>query len=348
MKKDNRKQNMRTHVFLATCLLALLFSCSTKKEQEEVVIQSLKHEVLMGDEYLIGKINDMALMNDSIPVVINVGSDKMFQVLDHSRKKVLEVGNVGQGPDDFLLSFGLSSGMENTFSANDVNRRRFFTVHLNPEDDSWRVEHHLKFDSIMHIYIKPIANNRYVATGIYDDCHLMLLDEKGTPLKGFGEWPYQDEQEKKVPGTTRARVYQGKLEVSPSKDKLVFAVMSGDMLYFYRILPNGELELISKQENAYAHYDHTNGAHYGTAPQHYIDASTTGDYVYTLYSGRSLKEHELKCFQSNLIHVYDWEGKLVKKLQLDIDIKQIAVTKDNRKIYAIADLPDPVLVVFGI
>ena len=81
---------MRKHVFLATCLLALLFSCSTKKEQEEVVIQSLKHEVLMGDEYLIGKINDMALMNDSIPVVINVGSDKMFQVLDHSRKRFLK------------------------------------------------------------------------------------------------------------------------------------------------------------------------------------------------------------------------------------------------------------------
>ena len=46
---------MRIHVFLATCLFAFLFSCSTKKEQEEVVIQSLKHEVLMGDEYLIGK-----------------------------------------------------------------------------------------------------------------------------------------------------------------------------------------------------------------------------------------------------------------------------------------------------
>ena len=337
---------MRTYVFLTACLLALLSSCSTKKEQKEVVVQSLKHELLMGDEYLIGRVSDMTLMNDSIPVVINVASDKIFQVLDHSRKKLIEVGNVGQGPDDFLLSFGLLPSAENAFSVSDVNRRRFSTVHLNPEDDSWRVEHHFKYDSIMHIYIKPIANNQYVATGIYEDCHLMVLDEKGMLLKGFGEWPYQDEQEKKVPGTTRARVYQGKLEVSPSKDKLVFAVTSGDMLYFYRILPNGELELISKQENAYAHYDHTNGAHYGTAPHHHIDACTTEDYVYTLYSGRSLKEHGMSCFQGNLIRMYDWEGNLVKKLQLDIDVKQIAVTEDNRKIYAIADLPDPVLVVF--
>ena len=348
MINNNRKQNMRTHVFLATCLLALFCSCSTKKEQGEVVVQSLKHDVLMGDEYLIGKINDMALMNDSIPVVINVGSDKAFQVLDYSRKKVIEVGNVGQGPDDFLLSFGLSSKSGNSFSVNDVNRRRFSTVHLNPEDDSWRVEHPLKFESIQHIYIKPIVNNRYVATGIYEDCHLKLLDEKGMTLQGVGEWPYQDEQEKKVPGSIRASVYQGKLEVSPSVDKLAFVVTSADIMYFYRILPDGNLELISKQENAYAHYDHTNGAHYGSAPHHYIDACTTEDYVYTLYSGRNLKEHGMKCFQGNLIRVYDWEGKLVKKLQLDIDVKQIAVSKDNRKIYAIADLPDPVLVVFGI
>lgn len=339
---------MKTYVFLATCLLVLLSSCSTKKEQKEVVVQSLKHELLMGDEYLIGRVSDMTLMNDSIPVVINVGSDKMFQVLDHSQKKLIEVGNVGQGPDDFLLSFGLLPSAENAFSASDVNRRRFSTVYLNPEDDSWRVEHHFKYDSIMHIYIKPIANNRYVATGIYDDCHLMLLDEKGTPLKGFGEWPYQDEQERKVPGKIRASVYQGKLEVGPSKDKLVFAVTSGDMLYFYRILPNGELELISKQENAYAHYDHSSGAHYGTALHHHLDACTTEDYVYTLYSGRSLKEHGMSCFQGNLIRVYDWKGNLVKKLQLDIDVKQMAVSMDNRKIYAIADLPDPVLVVFDL
>ena len=337
---------MKTYAFLATCLLAFLFSCSTKKEQEEVIVQSLEHELLMGDEYLIGRVSDMALMNDSIPVVINVSSDKMFQVLDYFRKKVVEVGNVGQGPDDFLLSFGLVSRTENAFSVSDVNRRRFSTVHLNPEDDSWHVEHHLKYDSLMHIYIKPIVNNRYVATGVYEDCHLMLLDEKGMPLKGFGEWPYQDEQEKKVPGKIRAMVYQGKLEVSPSGDKLVFAVASGDMLYFYRVLPDGDLELVSKQENAYAHYDHTSGAHYGTAPHHHIDACTTEDYVYTLYSGRSLKEHGMSCFQGNLIRVYDWGGRLVKKLQLDIDVKQIAVTGDNRKIYAIADLPDPVLVVF--
>ena len=98
---------MRKHVFLATSLLALLFSCSTKKEQEEVVIQSLTHEVLMGDEYLIGKTRDLILINDSLPVVVNSNSENVFQILYHSLKKVIELGQVRQGPDDFLMPFGL-------------------------------------------------------------------------------------------------------------------------------------------------------------------------------------------------------------------------------------------------
>ena len=69
---------MRKYVFLATSLLALLFSCSTKKEQEEVIIQSLTHEVLMGDEYLIGKTRDLILINDSLPVVVNSKSENVW------------------------------------------------------------------------------------------------------------------------------------------------------------------------------------------------------------------------------------------------------------------------------
>lgn len=67
---DVRKRNdikMKTRVLWATCLLGLLFSCSSKKEQKEVVVQSVKHEVLMGDECMIGITREIELLNDSIP-----------------------------------------------------------------------------------------------------------------------------------------------------------------------------------------------------------------------------------------------------------------------------------------
>jgi hypothetical protein len=144
----------------------------------------------------------------------------------------------------------------------------------------------------------------------------------------------------------RSEAYQGMLAISPSGKKMAHVLIKGDMIYYYNISDNGDLALISEQIKSYPDYRYDSGAMSKGAPMHHLKACATDEYVYTLYSGRNYKDDKDRAFQSNLIHVYDWEGKLVKKLQLDIDVKQMAVTKDNRKIYAIADLPDPVLVVF--
>jgi hypothetical protein len=229
-----------------------------------------------------------------------------------------------------------------------MNKKRFSTFFLNKEDYSWKLEHLFNSDSLTHFNIHLIQNNRYVATGFYENCQLMLLDEKGTIIKRIGELPYRDEQEKKVSGEVRSEVYQGRLAVSPSKKKVVFATLYGDMIYFYDVLSNGELALKFKQENAYAEYDYEDflyGMHFIFSPYYFVDVCLTDDYVYALYFGKQ-RDNKLGAYKSNLIRVYDWDGTLVKEFQLDIDVNQIAVTKDNQKVYAIADLPDPVLVIF--
>lgn len=339
---------MKTNVFLIVGLLLALYSCTSKQAQEEIPVRSLAHEVLMGDEYLIGKTSDLNLINDSIPVVINAKSENVFQVLYHSRKKVLEIGQVGQGPDDFLMPYGLSVREEDSYSFYDVNRRRYSTIHLDRENDFWQVEHHFKSDSLIHIHIQPIRDSLYLSAGMYKNYHLVLLDKHGVFKKGFGEIPYRDEEERKVDDIIRSEAYQGKLVVSPSGNNVAHVLLKGDMIYFYHIAENGELELKSEQINAYPDYRYDNGAISSGAPIHHLTAFATEEYVYTLYSGRNYKEHKDKAFQSNLIRVYDWDGNLVKYLDLDVDVKQIAVTKDNRRIYAIADLPDPVLIAFAL
>lgn len=339
---------MKTKVLLVASLLLALFSCTSKQEQKEVPVQSLKHEMLMGDEYLIGRTRDLNLINDSIPVVINAKSENVFQVLHHSQKKVLEIGQVGQGPDDFLMPFGLSAREENAYSFYDLNRRRYSTIHLNEDNDSWQVEHHFKSDTLPHIHIQPIRDSLYLCTGMYKNYRLALLDKHGVFQKGLGEIPYRDEEERKVENMIRSEAYQGVLAVSPSGDKVAHVLMKGDMIYFYHIAENGELELKSEQINAYPDYRYDNGALGRGAPMHHLKARATEEYVYTLYSGRNYEKHKNKAFQSNLIRVYDWHGNLVKNLELDVDVNEIAVTKDNRKIYAIADLPDPVLIAFAL
>ena len=336
---------MKTNVFLVASLLLALFSCTSKQEQKEVPVQSLKHDVLMGEECVIGLCRELAILDDSTLVVLNTKSDKQFQILNLAQKEIVEFGDRGQGPNEFLLPFSLFT-KGNTFSFYDSGKNRYSTIHLNKDDDSWRIEHLFKSDSLTHVYIQPIQGNRYVASGIYDDCKLVLLDEHGTFLKGFGEIPYQDEMEKEIRNVVRSQVYQGNIVVSPSGKKVAHVIFTGDLIYFYEVTSEGGLVLRGKQENAYAKYEPTYGAMMPESPFYHYGSCATEDYVYTLYSGRNMKDYGEKAFKSNLIHVYDWDGTLVKKLQLDIDINKMVITKDNRKIYAIADLPDPVLVIF--
>lgn len=93
---------MRKLVCSAALFLVVLCSCTTKKTQEEVPTQLLEHEILMGDEYLIGRIRDMELVNDSIPIVANSKSQKAFQLLDYSKDIIKDFGDIGQGPDNFF------------------------------------------------------------------------------------------------------------------------------------------------------------------------------------------------------------------------------------------------------
>ncbi|MBO4999478.1 MAG: hypothetical protein J6C58_01445, partial [Bacteroidaceae bacterium] len=133
---------MKANVLLITYLFILLTSCQERKEHETIPTQSLKHELLMGDEYFIKRIANMTLMNDSIIVLRSSKSEKLFQILNPSQKTVFEFGDIGQGPNDFLLPSSLSSEKDNSFSFYDLNKRRYSTIHLNHENDSWQVEHH--------------------------------------------------------------------------------------------------------------------------------------------------------------------------------------------------------------
>lgn len=337
---------MRKHIFVATCLLSVLFSCTEKKEQEVVPVQSLKHEVLMGDEYLIGKTRDLDLVNDSIPVVINSKSQKAFQILDYVSGSVCELGEIGQGPNEFLMPYSLSVNEGNAFSFYDLNRRRFSTIYLNGEDGSWRVEHLFKSDSLVHLCILPIVNGQYIATGMYDDCRIVVLDNRGVFQKGFGEIPYRDEKEREVSGMIRSEAYQGQMSVNLSGNKVVHALQKGDMIYFYDIADNGVLNLKSEQVKSYPRYRYDSGAIEKESSLHYMSVCSTEEYVYALYSGRNYKDDKDNAFYGNTVRVYNWDGKLIKNLHLDVDVCEIAVTKDNRKIYAISYLPDPTLIVF--
>ena len=87
----------------------------------------------------------------------------------------------------------------------------------------------------------------------------------------------------------------------------------------------------------------TNETRYG-----YADIESTDRFVYTLFSGRKVKEKDYSF--GSIIRIFDWNGSMGLELHSDINLRRITVSEDNQFIYAIAKGKDdlPCIVVFYI
>jgi hypothetical protein len=74
---------------------------------------------------------------------------------------------------------------------------------------------------------------------------------------------------------------------------------------------------------------------------------TTKNYIFTQKSSKTL-ESPIKAIRmhisSNEIIVYDWDGKAQYKLILDHDIITFTINEDESLLYAIANIPEPVII----
>ena len=338
---------MKKNIYVLYSLLSFFFSCQQNNTEKGVLESSLHHEVLMNDDFVIEKVRSMALLVDSIPVSINSQSDVLFQFMDYKDSVLMEFGNRGQGPNDFLFPTSLHKKSDNVLSFWDVNRKRYSSMSVSLKDSVADFKHHFSLrDSLFHYEIFPVVENQYVASGMYEDYRLVILNGQGHFKKGYGKYPSRDSREERISGILRSEVYQGRMAVSPSGKRLVYALLRADIISFYEIKMGGDLSLVAEYTNSYPEYSYDTGAMSLSAPIYNIDVSVTDQYVYILYSGRNFKESKEKAFLGNRIDVYDWGGRLVRKFYLDVDIKAMCITGDNEKIYAISYLPDPVLVAF--
>lgn len=335
--------------YIVFLLFPCLFSCQSPKHSETVPEYLLRHKVLLDDNFIIGKVRSMALMNDSIPVVVDIQSDKVFHVLDYGNREIRDYGNWGQGPDEFLFPTALSGRKDCTATCWDINRRRYSSVRFCPGDSAAQFRHLFEtHDSLFHFEILPVRDGQFIAAGMYKDYRLILLDKEGRFRKGFFTSPYRDEEERRISGNIRAEVYQGKLAVNPSGTRLVHALLRADILSFYDIDSDGDLHLVTEQIDSYPDYQYETGTMALSATVYYLCACATERYAYVLYSGGNYKDAKDKAFTGNVIRVYDWEGHHIGNLHLDAGIQMMCVSPNDEKIYAIAFQPNPVLVSFDL
>jgi hypothetical protein len=167
-----------------------------------------------------------------------------------------------------------------------------------------------------------------------DEGLLVLSDIDRNPIGRFFEYPERDGDEKRIGNSIRALAYQGSLTTSPDAAKCVYASFNGDIIHFYDIR-NDDIRLIGKPEKIFTGYDIENNSTRTkiNTVRGYVPVVATNNFVYALFWGLSIEtlaKEENDLMEGGILKVFNWNGKMVKKIGLGVPRKHIGISHDDK------------------
>ena len=80
----------------------------------------------------------------------------------------------------------------------------------------------------------------------------------------------------------------------------------------------------------------------------YLDVAATEQHVYALFSGRLHREDGREAERGDQVHVFDWQGNLLRVIRLDTPIGRLAVDPARAALYGLRHDPYPQVVTFSL
>ncbi len=166
-----------------------------------------------------------------------------------------------------------------------------------------------------------------------------LYDSTGQFIKEVGEIP--PGKMKNTPVPVHLVAFQGKIRKCANNSEIVISSRFTDMIEIY--LLDGTLikrffgpieklpiyETVKVGDNPVMALDDKNSV------LGYIDICVTNRKIYALYSGRTRPEYGQKAPYGNTIHVFDFEGNILKIYKTDEDLFAITIDSNEELMYGI-------------
>mgnify|MGYP003295479218 CR=1 FL=1 len=327
----------------------ICISCTNKREQW--ITEELQHQVLNFSDAVIGSVGGIQKEGNNL-VILDFKQDSIFHWIDLNRNHYIGMYGVkGQGPDEFVYPSSLNSQGNLQMACFDNGKREVRMLHLNLAENEMGFSSLVKTTGSIKFDIVPLSKSRFVLNGEINGAMFALLNENGEVMSLSDGYPYKDDAESLIPSRFRALAYQGTLRVN-SNAYFAYAIRGAKQLHLYQV-ESDEIKKIGEVIEGYGHYTpnmDTEGSYSvmndGNFPECYLDLAVSDNFVYALYSGRSFNEYKISAFEGEMIYVYDWFGNPVKAYRLDVPISHFCVDEFEKKIYAIANIPEPTIVKF--
>lgn len=326
-------------------IILLLVGCSTSVEKVSFDrTRKVKVNVLL--ETFITTPLEMEKQNEYIYISDFQGDSLLWCYDMKNEKLVRKLLPKGLGPDEFLspVQFFISDSVLFVH-----NRWHFSARHYKYSiQDSLLcpLEDLVYFPTDIDM-IYPLSENRIVASGRFDDCRYIIMDEKGNIISRCGDYPSYNKGEKDIANFPKFMFHQSMFGFHKQQQRLVSVTSHVFELWNYSqdTLSLYHRSLLSPYVYSYDMGDGWASAVTGANIERGVERIyTTENYIYMLYNSNTEDMHRKKKDKHNSeIWIFDWEGIPVQKLELDARIICFCVDELASKIYCILNAPDPSL-----
>lgn len=335
-------------IFLVTVLIVSCSDSKEKKTEDPAAIHLEGKELLVPSDSL-GVPKGMVIV-DSIMIFYDVDGQFLFKMVNLKTQQIMgKFGLIGRGPGEFpkyaLIEKVPASDRQLGIYSPPTSNYSMVNLDSILKNNHYRSEKIFGRFDVHHNAISILDSTRFIGTGLFKKRY-MISSADGGIMQKVGEYPYIENFEG-ISQNDLGMAMQGKLKVKPDGKKFVMAYYNSPTMEIYKILPN----TISKESYFYRSPPKFTPESTATSMsvsfsdeniEGYRDAYVTDDYIYLLYSGRTMREYGREAYQGDIIHVYNWDGEKVGTYSLARDAHFIAVDAEDRFLYAlsyVASLP---------
>ncbi|WP_182954048.1 BF3164 family lipoprotein [Pedobacter gandavensis] len=326
-------------------IVVLFSSCHAKNEFSNgtvVFSEFPKSENVTFNEVIKFEYGDISRMflRDTSLIVYNwraKGGCFFYEYGLNSKRNVGKAIPAGSGKGKALGS--LSAGVDNNeVWMYDISLNKIiFSALTNPSLPAATASYREYPFSPDYYNIQFLDSSRVIANGNYKTPNkIQEIDlHSGKILADYG---VLDSVPKDIPFYAYKRVKEAFLVLKPTKDKVVLAHRLSDQIEIFDLKSHKSIT-VKGPENFKVEFKffksvdqedvigRDEGSRYA-----FIQAAATNKFIYVLYSGYNMSSQFVNCAKT--IYVYDWDGKPVKKINLDRDVSSITVGNDDQTLYA--------------
>lgn len=358
-----RKQEV-IRSYIAICIMIIITSCDYSLERsklnslplipiDEGQLEFSNAEKLKGlrvnvpQESLSG-VHDLVITKDYLVLCHPYPFPNYFDVVRlRDFKLTRSFGKEGDGPNEF------SGILKSSTSDSENNVLNFIPLEYNPTYfeimlDSMIISNIEKYKPLIELRevlltsVQKVQNNYYVGIGPQLLQRVGIFNDSGTKISDSLSYPFEKKM-KHLPRNILGLAYQGESVFNSKTNQVaifcfqspnwdIISLKSGKVINSKRSHLRAP-EVVDVSESGSSLSVATTSRNKGG----FIDISASNQYIYALYSGKSMNEDPENFSYSKYVLVLDWEGQLIRKIELDIDTKIIAITPDDNFLFSVVE-----------